>query len=107
MSPLIKNRICTYRTNLIDLPDEIHAIIMATLDDLPTLQTLLISFPWLATVFLASFRGIISTILNRSLPDELRQYLYAIISARSAGPLETDQLGRIPRPPPRVEDRRG
>lgn len=82
MSLPSKKRLCSYYTSLLDLPEEIHAMIMASLDDLPTLQRLLIAFPWVAPAFSASFRSIIRTTLNRSLDEELRQYLYAVNSAR-------------------------
>lgn len=78
---------------LLELPSDIHAMIMASLDDLKTLQSLLIAFPSMAIPFSASFSTITRAILKRSSRYMgLYQYLYAILAARSIGALDQKQL---------------
>jgi hypothetical protein len=78
----------------LELLDDIHTMIMASLDDLITLRDLLVAFPSMAMPFSVSFGAVTRTILKRSsqclCPSP---YLYAIMAARSLGPLNTEQLG--------------
>jgi hypothetical protein len=65
---------------------------MTKLQNQQILRRLLTAFPSAAQLFTVFFNSIISTILKRSLEEELRQYMYAIISAQTAGPLLKKEL---------------
>jgi hypothetical protein len=67
-------------------------MIMTKLKDLPTLQRLTVAFPSAATLFMVSFDIVMSSILKRSLEEELQQYAHAIICARTVGPLAKEKL---------------
>jgi hypothetical protein len=78
----------------LDLPSDIHIIIMADLDSLTTLRNLLLSFPTITTTFSVAFGTITKTILKNAMliEKEVYQYLYAIVAANSTAPLDKNRL---------------
>ncbi|CAG8948769.1 hypothetical protein HYFRA_00001891 [Hymenoscyphus fraxineus] len=75
------------------LPEEILRYVLLDIDSIPSLYKLMQAVPTVVHSCIAIFDELIGRILRRSIDEELRCYLYAIVQAQAVGHMSAYELG--------------